>query len=111
MVLRLFPVILSAVLMAAHLSRHGSLLLALLVLCAPLLLLVRRAWVPVCMQVLLALAALEWVRTGVALGRERLARGEPWLRMAIILVAVAGVTALSTLVFRLPAVRNRYEAS
>ena len=61
------------------------------------------------MQVVLALAALEWVRTGIVLGRERLARGEPWVRMAVILVVVAGVTALSALVFRARAVRSHYQ--
>jgi len=108
MFLRLLPVLLSAVLMAAHLSRHGALLLALVALFLPAGLLVRRPWVPRVMQVALVLAALEWVRTGVALGRERLALGEPWTRMAIILVAVAAVTALSGLVFRLRAVRTHY---
>jgi len=110
MFLRLFPVLLSAVLMAAHLSRHGALLLALVALFLPAMLLVRRPWVPWVMQVALVLAALEWVRTGVTLGRERIALGEPWARMAIILVAVAAVTMLSALVFRLRAVRAHYGA-
>jgi len=109
MFVRLFPVVLSAVLLAAHFLRYGALLLALAVLLLPLLLLERRPWVPRLMQVLLLVGALVWVRTGVALARERMARGEPWTRMAVILVAVALVTGLSALVFRLPAVRTRYQ--
>jgi hypothetical protein len=109
MFVRLFPVVLSAVLLAAHFLRYGALLLALAVLLLPLLLLERRPWVPRVMQVLLLVGALAWVRTGVGLARERMARGEPWTRMAVILVAVALVTGLSALVFRLPAVRTRYQ--
>ena len=110
MFLRLLPVLLSAILMAAHLSRHGAPLLALVALVLPAVLLVRRPWVPRVMQVALVLAALEWVRTGVALGRERLALGEPWARMAVILIAVATVTAASALIFRLRAVRTHFDA-
>ena len=111
MFLRLLPAILSAILLAAHFSRHGTLLLAVIVLLLPLVLLARRPWVPRFMQVVLALAALEWVRTGIVLGRERLARGEPWARMAVILVVVAGVTALSALVFRARTVRDHYQGA
>ena len=108
MFLRLVPVLLSAGLLAAHLSRHGAVMLALVVLLSTTVLLVRRSWVPRVVQLALGLAALEWVRTGVVLARERLSRGEPWIRMAVILTTVAAVTALSALVFETRAVRARY---
>jgi hypothetical protein len=109
MVVRLLPVLLSAVLLAAHFSRHAVPALIPVALLFPALLLVRRPWVPRVVQVVLVLAAVEWVRTAVALGSARRATGEPWVRMAVILGAVALVTALSALVFRLPAVRERYQ--
>lgn len=108
MFVRLLPVLLSAVLLAAHFSRHDLTLLIPVALALPVLLLVRRPWVPRLVQAVLLLAALEWVRTGVVLGRARLEAGEPWVRMAVILGAVAVVTAVSALVFRIPAVRERY---
>ncbi len=109
MVVRLLPVLLSAVLLAAHFSRHDMPALIPVALLFPALLLVRRPWVPRVVQVILALAALEWIRTAMSLGRARLAAGEPWVRMALILGAVALVTAASALVLRLPAVRARYQ--
>jgi len=109
MVVRLLPVLLSAVLLAAHFSRHDMPALIPVALLFPALLLVRRPWVPRVVQVILALAALEWIRTAMSLGRARLAAGEPWVRMALILGAVALVTAASALVLRLPAVRVRYQ--
>jgi hypothetical protein len=108
MFVRLLPVLLSAALLAAHLSRHDLTLLIPVALAFPALLLVRRPWVPRVVQAVLLVGALEWVRTGIVLGRARLAAGEPWMRMAVILGAVAVVTAASALVFRSPAVRARY---
>jgi hypothetical protein len=108
MVVRLLPVLLSAVLMAAHFSRHDLPVLIVVSLAFPLVLLLRRPWVPRVVQAALLLAALEWVRTGIVLGRMRLEAGEPWVRMAAILAAVAVVTAASALVFRNPVVRARY---
>ncbi len=109
MILRLLPVILSALLLAAHFSRHGVLLLTILSVAFPLILLVRRSWVPLLVQTVLILGALEWVRTLVTVARQRQAAGDDWLRMAVILGVVAAATLASTLVFRSRKVRNRYE--
>jgi hypothetical protein len=111
MLVRLLPVLLSAVLLAAHFSRHDLPALIPVALGLPAVLLVRRPWVPRVVQAALLLAALEWVRTGIVLGRARLEAGEPWVRMAVILGAVAAVTASSALVFRLAAVRARYHSA
>jgi hypothetical protein len=110
MLVRLLPVLLSAVLLAAHFSRHDLPALIPVALAFPAVLLVRRSWVPRVVQAALLLAALEWVRTGIVLGRARLEAGEPWVRMAVILGAVAAVTASSALVFRSGAVRARYHS-
>jgi hypothetical protein len=109
MLLRLLPVILSFLVLAAHFSRHDMVVLEWVSLAVPLLLLVRRPWVPRLMRWLLVLGALEWMRTITVLVGDRVAAGEDWLRMAAILVAVATVTLVSTLVFRAHAVRQRYE--
>ncbi len=66
-------------------------LLTLVSMALPLVLLVRRPWVPRLFQVVLVLGALEWVR------------------MAVILGMVAALTASSALVFRSRAVKERYE--
>jgi len=105
---RLLPVILSVLLLAAHLSRNNLDLAALLTPAILLLLLVRRPWVPRIFQVLLVLAAAEWLRTLIVLALRRQAAGAPWVRLVAILAVVAAVSALSALVFRSAALRRRY---
>lgn len=111
MLVRFLPVILSCLLMAAHVLRTVGLTAALVVMLLPLVLSVRQPWVPLFMQGALGLAVLEWVRTAVVLAQGRMAEGEPWLRMVVILGAVVAVTAAAVLVFRQPAVRRYFRAS
>jgi len=106
--LRLLPVVLSLVLLAAHFSRNDMAPLMAVSLAVPFLLLVRRTWIPRLFQVLLVLGALEWLRTLVVIARRRMEAGEDWLRMALILGVVALFTGLSALVFRSGALRERY---
>ena len=79
-------------------------------LCAglPLLLLLRKVWVPRLFQVVLVLGALEWLRALYGFAAMRIAFGEPWARLAVILGTVALFTGLSGLVFRNRALRARF---
>ncbi len=106
--LRLLPVLLSFLLIAAHFYRGGNLAMVLVGLVLPLLLLIPRRWVPPVVTVGLFLAALEWLHTLSAIAGLRMQMGLPWVRMAVILGAVALFTALSALVFRSRSLRNRY---
>src|SRR5947209_4089301 len=98
--LRLLPLLLSAVVMAAHFLRTGNLLIVALILCAPLLLLTRRRSAVVALQIGLGIAALEWIRTALTIAHERAAIGAPTTRMFVILGAVALFTAISALPLR-----------
>ncbi len=100
-------------LLGAHFYRAGSWLL--LTLCGVLLLLLlllpcalRRPWVATLLQAGLLLGAAEWLWTIFVLAQQRLAIGQPWLRLALILLAVAVFTAASALVFRHPRLRQRF---
>lgn len=106
--LRLLPVLLSFLLLAAHFYRAGQLLIAVGCLLLPLLLLVRRPWVPWLFQALLVLGALEWLRTLYVFAGMRMAFDQPWGRLAVILGTVAAFTALSGLVFLGTRLRSRY---
>ena len=108
MLLRLSPVVLALWVLAAHFFRAGLLSVALLLILAPALLLIRRPAVARAMQVLLVLGAAEWLWTAASLLGHRLAEGRPWMRMVIIVAAVALLTAASALTFRLERVRIRY---
>jgi len=106
--IRVLPVILSLLLLAAHFYRAGLAPLTVLCVALPLLLLLRQTWVPRLFQVLLLLGALEWLRALYGFAAMRIAFGEPWLRLAIILGAVALFTGLSGLVFSNRKLRFRY---
>jgi hypothetical protein len=100
---------LALVLLAAHFYRAAAWPLVLLALGLLVLLLAwPRAWVARGVQLALVLGAMEWLRTLVVLVQARLALDQPWLRLALILVGVAGFTAGATLVFRRQRVRDRY---
>jgi len=105
----LAPVLLSFLLLAVHFLRSGVLILMVLSLLLPLILLVRRRWATRVVQFCLVIAALEWVRTLADRVGHQIADGEPWQRMAIILLAVAVFTAASALMFYMPPLQRRYE--
>jgi len=109
--LRLLPVILSLLLLAAHFYRAGIELLAGICLVLPALLFFRERWVPWVIQVALFFGALEWLYSLYRFASLRIALEQPWTRLAIILGSVALFTALSALVFRCRAVKQRYSPS
>ena len=106
--LRLLPVVISFLLLAAHFLRAGEVDVVFLLLALLLLLFIRKFWAPWVIQVILLLGAVEWLVTLYSVAQLRIASGEPWTRMAIILGAVAVFTALSSLVFRSRALQYRF---
>jgi hypothetical protein len=109
-VLKLFPVVLSFLLLAAHFYRAGHLIITALCIGVLFLLFLRESWVPRMFQVLLILGALEWLRTLYSIASMRVAFEQDWTRLAVILGAVALLTALSGLVFKSEGVRARYRS-
>ena len=91
---------LSALLLAAHFFRSGRLLLAGIALLIPWLLLTRTTWGRRAVQVCLSVGVVEWVRTGFVFVQERRTAGAPWERLALILGAVALLTASAALALR-----------
>jgi hypothetical protein len=94
--------------LAAHFFRSaawaGVFACLLLVTLLPL----QRRWVPTLLQVCLAVGAAQWLWTAAMLVQQRIALGRPWSRLALILGAVALLTAASALVFRSAALRAYY---
>lgn len=95
-------------LLGAHFYRAAAWPLVALCVLLVVLLAWPRAWVARLVQVALVLGALEWLWTAGWLVQQRLALGQPWLRLACILGAVAVFTGASALVFRSAALRARY---
>ena len=99
---------LAAILLAAHFYRAGQVVLAALSVAALVLLAIPRAWAARGLQLVLIAGALEWLRTLALFASARMASGQPYLRLTVILLAVAAFTAASTIVFRQSALRRRY---
>ncbi len=107
---RLWVLLIPCVLLAAHHLRAGEPGAVLMWLTAPLLLRVRQRWVPAALGAALLFGTGIWVLTAVRLVSERVELGQPWLRLAAILGAVALGTALCTQLLRGRAVREQYGA-
>lgn len=103
--------LLALLLLAAHFYRAAAWPLVLVTLALLPLLALRRAWVPRLLQLALLAGAAEWVWTAALLAQQRLALGQPWLRMALILGAVALLTLAAALVFRSAGLKARYAAN
>jgi len=94
--------------MAAHFSRANQTGLVIVCLLFPLLLFIKRRWVAKVFQVLLLLAAIEWILTTLRIVHIRQMQGEAWIRLVIILGSVALFTALSALVFESKSLKQRF---
>ena len=105
-ILRTIPVVLSALVLAAHFFRARQMSLLALSLALPLLLLVRERWSARAVQAGLVLGALEWLRTLASFAGQRMEVGRPWGRLAVILGVVSMLTALSALAVRVPPARG-----
>jgi len=106
--LRLLPVIISLILLAAHFLRAGQTVIVVVLVLLALLLFIKKSWVPGVIQLSLLLGAVEWARTLMSVAHIRMEYGMPWTRMALILGAVALFTVCSGLVFRNTNLRKRY---
>ena len=82
-------------LLAAHFLRMGNVIAVALCLAAPLLFLVRRRWSLLLLQGLAYVAAVVWLAKAWEIAATRWSSGEPWLRAAAILVAVAAINILA----------------
>ncbi|HJV39478.1 MAG TPA: hypothetical protein VJ528_11610 [Geothrix sp.] len=86
---RRLPALFALLMLGAHFLRSGEMLLVLLCLALLVPLFVPRPAAQATVRWALALGALVWLWTLVQGVRQRLAFGEPWLRLAFILGAVA----------------------
>lgn len=94
------PVVLSLLVLGAHFLRFGQMPAVFGTLVLIGLLFVRRPWAARVVQVALVLATVEWLRTLMQLTVERMHAGQPYIRMALIIGAVAAVAALSAWLFQ-----------
>lgn len=100
--------VLALLLLAAHFYRAAEWPWLLATLALLPMMALRRSWVPRLLQLALLAGAAEWVWTATILAQQRLALGQPCLRMALILGTVVLLTLSAALVFHLATVKARY---
>jgi len=108
MISRISVYIAAALLIAAHFLRIGNMIGVVLCLATPLLFLVHRRWSLLLLQWLAYVAAVIWLGTAWQIVALRLSFGQPWLRAAAILVAVAAVNVLAGGLLRSNTLQARY---
>ena len=107
---KLLPVVLSCLVLGAHYLRVSELGVVMLWASVPLVLLLRRQWVPLVVTGMLLWGGYVWLDTAVALVALREAQGLPWTRMALIMGGVAVFSAASPLAFLTEGLRRRYRS-
>ena len=105
--MKILPIILCFLLLAAHFGRANLLILQILSILIPFLLFWKTKIAAFIIQACLILAGIEWIRTAVYYARIRIENGEPWLRLAIILGSVAVLNFATILVFRTKSMKKR----
>ncbi|MGF1692886.1 hypothetical protein [Photobacterium kagoshimensis] len=90
------PIVLSLWLLAAHSLRFGHIVIFGLLLLSPLLLVVRQRIVLRACQVFLFSGALFWVYTTYGMLVTRLAMGDDWLRLLLIMSGVIFFTLIAS---------------
>ncbi|MEA2096861.1 MAG: hypothetical protein U9P73_09255 [Candidatus Cloacimonadota bacterium] len=106
--MKILPIILCSLIMAAHLGRANMFILQYISLLIPFLLFWKSKMAARIMQSILIIYSLEWIRMIIYYARIRIEQDEDWLRLAIILGTVAILTAATVLVFRTKSMKERY---
>ncbi len=108
MKLRIIAVILTYITLAAHFSRADILPLSILCLGIPFLLLIKKRWSLITIQVLCYCGAIEWIRATVVMVQGRMNNNEDWTRLIIILSVVILFTVWTGFSLNNTTIRKRY---
>lgn len=97
--------------LAGHFLRAGAMSGVAVCLALPVIAVLTRArWALRGLQALLVLGTVSWITTAVRIGAARRAAGEPWVRMAVILGAVAALSALAAALLSRRSMLERFPA-
>ncbi len=108
MFIRIVPLFLAALLLAAHFWRAGNLFVAVLCLLVPLLLLVRQRWSLWMVQGLAYGGGGIWLVTTLEIVQQRLKLGQSWGRLVLILGAVTLFTVAAGLMLNTKVIKEKY---
>ncbi len=95
MFVRLLPVLFSALLFSAHISRAGYNIPAVIFLLLIGTLFIKKTYILRTWQVVLGLASLIWIQAAVGYIQTRMQMDMPWIRLLFIMIAIVLFTAFS----------------
>ncbi len=95
MFVRLLPVLFSALLFSAHISRAGYNIPAVIFLLLIGTLFIKKTYILRAWQIVLGLASLIWIQATVSYIQARMSMGMPWMRLLFIMAAIVLFTAFS----------------
>lgn len=108
--LLVLPTVLALLTLGSHYFRYGLYpLSAVLVALLPLLL-IKRRWVARLMQVVLCVAALEWVTVLNDIVKERLMEGQDYQKSVFILGGTALFTLIAAVLYQTPRLKRHYNS-
>jgi hypothetical protein len=108
MILRVVAVILVFLILGVHFLREGNLTLMFICFFVPFLLLIKRRWSLIVIQVCTYGGGFVWLYTMVLLVQERMLLGSSWVRMAVILSVVAMFTGITGALLHASFIEERY---
>lgn len=108
MFFRILPVIISCLLLGAHFLRAMNVWLAVGYVLIPLLLLIKKRWSMIVVQLFTYIGAVIWVDTTIRIYQKRLLLGRPWVRAVVILGVVTMFTVFAGLILRTKKIREKY---
>jgi len=108
MILRIIPLMIACVLLAAHFFRAGNIGLVAASVLPALLLLIKKRWSFILVQVWAYEGAAVWLHTITNIVQERMMFGRPWKVAAIILGSVTLFTAFAGLLLNSRVVKDKY---
>jgi len=108
MVLRIVPLLIASFLLSAHFLRGGSIGLVVVTLLVPLLLLIKKRWSLLVVQLSAYAAAAVWLYTTLVLVQERMMFARSWSIAVIILGSVTLFTIFAGLLLNSRVMKNKY---
>jgi hypothetical protein len=82
--------------------------LTIITLAVPFLLLIKRNWSRVLLQIALIAGALEWLRTIVITTQIRMEMDQPWIRMVVILALIVLLNLYAALSLQSPKMKKLF---
>jgi len=107
-IIKLIPVLLTAILFSAHLLRFAGWAPAIISFLFIGTLFIRNKWIPRIWQVYLGIAFLTWIKITIGFVQYRIAMHIPWVRLIIIMGLIILLTAYSIFRFENKTVSGFY---